>query len=470
VSRDAPLLQRKLLIWLLVPLLALFLSAGIAGYVIARNLSNDVYDRELLEIAHELAVHVVERGGALRLDLPPASERALLLDQYDEVWYRVATADGVTVAGDPALPAPPGSSAGARDPLFYDGRLDGRDVWVVLTRVALSSGTRQSEALVQVAETGVKRSLLIRRIVLSIVLPQVLLIVIAALLVWVGVAQGLSPLRRLRQAVANRSHLDLSPIAEQGVPGEVRPLLHAINELMVRLNEVLSLQARFIADAAHQLRTPVAGLKANIEVGLRETEPAAMKRALAQVFVGVERLSRLVSQLLSLARNEPNYARSVNFAQIDLNRLVSGVTMEWVPEAYKKGIDLGLDGVEQPVMIAGDAMRLTELANNLLDNAIRYTSPGGRVTVRVAGEPQPAFSISDDGPRIPPEERERIFKRFHRLLGAPAQGSGLGLAIVREIAVIHGAEVSLTDDSDGIGNRFTVVFPRAGSDPARVGL
>jgi two-component system sensor histidine kinase TctE len=459
MSRDAPPLQHKLLVRLLVPLLVLLLSSGVAGYLIAGRLSNDVYNRELLEIARELTLHLSEQDGRVRLDLAPAAERLLLLDQDDKVFYRIATDRGDTIAGEAALPVPDRPAEGAQDARFYRAELAGEAVWVVLVRERLPGAGGGSEAVVQVAETGAKRTTLTRQIVLSIVLPQIVLIGVAGVLVWMGVARGLAPLRRLSGAIAKRSDIDLSPIEERSVPGEVRPLLHAINELMVRLNAVLSFQKRFIADAAHQLRTPVAGLKVNIEVGLRETDPSAIKRSLAQTFVGVERLSRLVSQLLSLARNEPNSARPANFLPLDLNRLVFNAAMEWVPEALKKQIDLGFEGPETPVTILGDAPRLAELVNNLLDNAIRYSREGGRVTVRVSPDPPPAFSVGDDGPRIPPEERERIFERFHRLLGTQTDGSGLGLAIVREIAAIHGARVSLGDDADGVGNRFTVSFP-----------
>jgi len=173
-----------------------------------------------------------------------------------------------------------------------------------------------------------------------------------------------------------------------------------------------------------------------------------------------------VSQLLSLARSEPT-VKKVALEALDLRKLAFDVTMEWVPEAYKKNIDLGFEGSAQHVAIEGDPLRLTELMNNLLDNAIRYSRNGGRVTVRVNDAPSPRVSVSDDGPTIPVAERERVFERFHRLLGSHAGGSGLGLAIVREIAALHQAEITLEDDIDGIGNRFTVAFP-ASSFPVRL--
>ncbi|MGC2517717.1 MAG: sensor histidine kinase N-terminal domain-containing protein [Burkholderiales bacterium] len=443
-------LRGKLLRWLLVPLLPLFLLDAAASYFIATGLSGRVYDGELTEIARELTLHIRRDGDGLEFDLTSEAERTLLLDQYDKVYFAVRAPDGAVLAGDAALPQPQADAGAAV--AFYDSSFGGEKIRVSLMRTTAG-------AVVLIAETLVKRHALAEEIFFGAILPQLLLILIAALLVWVGVAHGLAPLRRLQGAVAARSHLDLSPVMAEGVPGEVHPLLLAINDLMTRLSEVLNFQGRFIADATHQLRTPVAGLKAHIEVALREDDLDQIRRSLAHLYTGVERLSRLVSQLLSLARNEPNTIKTLNFAPLDLNKLAFDVTMEWVPEAYKKNIDLGFESADGPVMISGDATRLAELVNNLLDNAIRYSRNQGRVTVRVARRDKPHVSISDDGPTIPVEERQRVFERFHRLLGSHADGSGLGLAIVREIATLHGAEIALEDDIDGVGNTFTVSFP-----------
>jgi two-component system sensor histidine kinase TctE len=451
-------LRRKLLRWLLIPLSLLFLVDAAGSWFIAARLSGRVYDSELMEIARELALHVKRSGAKLTWDLESDAERTLLLDQYDKVYYSVHGPAGQVVAGDAALDGPAVASSGASH--FYDTELHGEPVRVALLRIGNGAGAPVPQATVEVAETLTKRHALAEEIFIDVILPQLLLILIAGALVWIGVARGLSPLSRLRQAVAARSHLDLSPVAPLAdVPAEVHPLLQEINDLMARLDEVLTFQNRFIADAAHQLRTPVAGLKAHIEVALREDDPAQTRQALAHLYTAVERMSRLVSQLLSLARNEPSGLKKLELAPLDLSRLVFETTMEWVPEAYKKDIDLGFEGPEPHVTVKGDALRLTELVNNLLDNAIRYSRRGGKVTVRVQPPPRPRVSVSDDGPSIPVEERQRVFERFHRLLGSHADGSGLGLAIVREIAALHHAEITLDDDTDGIGNTFTVAFP-----------
>jgi two-component system sensor histidine kinase TctE len=442
---------------MLIPLSVLLLVDAAGSYWFATRLADRVYDGELMEIARELVLHVRRDGPAPTVDLESDAERTLLLDQVDTVYYAIRGPDGALLAGTANLAAHPGSAPTSA----YAGRVEGHDVRVAEIRA--SNGT-QVPVVVQVAETLNKREALAREIVLDVILPQLALIVIAGFLVWAGVARGLAPLRTLQSAVATRSHLDLSPVEGTNLPAEVHPLLQSVNDLMARLNEVLSFQNRFIADAAHQLRTPVAGLKASIEVALREEDPAQARRSLAHLYTAVERMSRLVSQLLSLARNEPNTVRKLELVPIDLSRLALDITMEWVPEAYKKDIDLGFEASDRAATIDADTGRLRELVNNLLDNAIRYSRHGGRVTVRVGADP-PRVAISDDGPTIPATERERIFERFHRLLGDHADGSGLGLAIVREIATLHGATITLVEDADGVGNTFTVAFPAAFAAP-----
>jgi two-component system, OmpR family, sensor histidine kinase TctE len=244
------------------------------------------------------------------------------------------------------------------------------------------------------------------------------------------------------------------------VPGEVRPLVDEVNDLMARLGKTFDFQNRFVADAAHQLKTPVSGLKAQIELALRESDPERVRHSLAQLYISADRLSRLVRQLLSLARNEPGALETVELQPLDLNAFALEVSMEWVPNAIKRHIDLGFEGVEQPLMIDADSDRLRELINNLIDNAIRYSQSGGRVTVRTgrSGDGHCKLAISDDGPAIPVAERARIFERFHRLLGTQEDGSGLGLAIVSEIATLHSARITLEEDVDGVGNTFSVFF------------
>jgi two-component system sensor histidine kinase TctE len=457
-------LRSQLLRWLLLPL-SLALLADVAGsYFAVGAVTESIYDGELAEIAREMALHVSDEGGQARFDLSSDAERSLLLDEYDAIYYAVRDAHGRVIAGRPDLPYPGGGAAGLR---FGDASYAGAPIRVAVLPVRARGAA--PPVVVAVGETLVKRENLARRLLLGVALPQVVLIALAGLLVWFGVARGLAPLAELRRAVEARSHRDMSALDGPGVPGEVQPLVLAVNGLMGRLREVLESRERFIADTAHQLRTPVAGLKAHIEVALREDSLDRMRASLAHLYTSAERLAHLVAQLLSLARNEPHSARTESFTALDFNKLAFETATQWVAAAYRKNIDLGFDGAGHEVPVRGDATRLTELINNLLDNAIRYTPAGGRVTVHVRAGARPQLEVSDDGPRIPVAERARVFERFHRLLGTQAEGSGLGLAIVRDIASLHDAQIDLAEDLDGVGNTFTVTFPAMpapASDPA----
>jgi two-component system, OmpR family, sensor histidine kinase TctE len=463
MQRIEPRLQRKLLAWLLGPLLLLLVLDTAAAYWVSQRFANLAYDRALHEIAREIVLHVKPGDARPRLELSDTAANILLMDAQDRLFFRVDAADGTLIGGDEAMPLAPGAEK-AGEPRFYPDEVRGQPVRMIAARMAINEQPGAQVVQVQVAETLNKRTRLAFEMLANVVLPQLLLIVMATLVVWFGISRGLEPLQRLRRAVAGRSHLDLSPIDTHNVPGEVRPLVDEVNDLMARLGKTFDFQNRFVADAAHQLKTPVSGLKAQIELALRESDPERVRHSLAQLYISADRLSRLVRQLLSLARNEPGALDTVQLQALDLNAFALEVSMEWVPHAIKRNIDLGFEGVEQPLTIDADSDRLRELVNNLIDNAIRYSQPGGRVTVRASRTEQAEckLAISDDGPSIPVAERQRIFERFHRLLGNQEDGSGLGLAIVSEIATLHGAKIELEEDlDDGVGNTFSVLFPCA---------
>ena len=465
MSNGAPpsgrLLRTQLFRWLLFPLLALLALDAAISYRVANDFAQAAYDRTLVEMARELALQVRADGSTLKLDLPAATRQIMFEDSQDTIFFELADRNGRLLDGaaisPPPVPTEPAGRAGSsgRGPgLLYDSEIDGNKVRVVQMRLP-----QQGHAIVRVAETRIKRSELAAEILASVILPQILLILLATTLVWIGVTHGLAPLEQLQRAIAARSHLDRSPLDERGVPGEVRPLVTSINALLGRLDRVMTLQSRFIADAAHQLKTPVAGLQAQVELLAREPGNADLRGIRTRLHIGVERLSRLVSQLLSLARNEPDAVRALAFAPIDLNAMTLDIASQWVPVALTRDIDLGFEGSDGPAIITGDASRLRELFDNLIDNAVRYSREGGKVTVRVSSTPTPTVSVSDDGPTIAEADRQRIFERFHRLLGS-GDGSGLGLAIAQEIACLHDATIVLRDDDhDGVGNIFSVIFP-----------
>ena len=469
MRREPQKLRSQLLTWLFVPLLLLLIVDTFVTYWVAIEFSRRAYDRSLVEIAREISMHLKESATGVSLVLPPDSRQILLTDPEDRIYFEVSALDGRFVEGVPLPHADEAAGPARGEERFFEAVVRGASVRVVEMRVDADAVTARPAAMVRVAETQLKRRILAREILLSVVLPQALIILVAGMVVWIGVVHGLSPLERLRQAVAARSLRDWSPIVADDVPAEVRPLLDAINDLVGRLDRALTLQNRFISDAAHQLKTPVTVLKTQLEVALREDDPERLRHALTTAQAGLERLSRVVSQLLSLARTEPEAARNVALGPLDLNALALDVSQGWVPEALKKGIDLGFEGPEGPVIIRGEDSRLRVLLENLVDNAVRYTPDGGHVTVRVSAGQEAMLEVSDDGPRIPPQERQRVFERFHRLLGNTQAGSGLGLSIAREIARLHGASIDLRDDADGVGNAFRVIFPAPAPDgPARM--
>ncbi len=457
MSNEGVLLRVQLLKWLTVPLLLLFIADTTASYWLAQSFADRAYDRSLVEMARDVSLHLRSAGREVELDIPASALAILFNDPSDRIFFDVAELDGRRIAG---RPLPEHASAGdAASEVFYHGTVDSLPVRVVRLRVRADPVTSRPAVVVRVAETTNRRTVLAREMLLSMIVPQVLLIAIALAVVRVGVGRGLRPLEVIRTAVVSRATRDLSRVPLRGVPGEVRPLLVAINELLDRLSRMLTLQRRFIADAAHQLKTPVAALLAQLEVAMRETDPSRTQEQLKRLNDGLVRLARLMSQLLSLARNEPEGSATTVFRDVDLTELALDAASAWVPEALKRRIDLGFEEAATRVSVRGDAIRLRELLDNLLDNAVRYSNEGGRITVRVESGLQPVVHIADDGPVISAEDRARVFERFHRLLGSPGDGSGLGLAIAQEIATLHGAHITLGEDSDGTGNVFSVIFP-----------
>ncbi|OGA53171.1 MAG: hypothetical protein A3F74_12095 [Betaproteobacteria bacterium RIFCSPLOWO2_12_FULL_62_58] len=457
--RKTRTLRRQLVAWLAGPLLVLWSVSAVVDYDIAKRFVNFAYDRALLEAALDIGRQVKVIDDRIYVDLPDIALQMLQTREADRLYYLVTGPNNEFITGEPDLPPPP--DLGTDRVSYYDDEYRNRGIRAVTLRVPVQPGTGKGAVLIQVAERVTARTDSARQIILRMVLPQGLLILAAALAVWYGVGRGLAPLINLRKEIEHRSHRDLSALSEEQAPNEVRPLIHAMNDLLARLSAVLTAQQRFIADAAHQLRTPLAGIKTQAELALRQSQPGEAQATLRQLQTATEQSTRLVNQLLSLARAEPGAKREHATGPLDIARLARDATTEWVPRALERNIDLGFDGPETGVTVEGEGFLLREMLNNLLDNAIRYTQPGGQVTVRVAPDAhRVVLSVEDTGPGVHPSERERVFERFYRVLGTGADGCGLGLAIVREIAQSHGADVSLSPGAHG-GSLVTVAFPNA---------
>ena len=452
-------LRGQLLRQLLPPVAALLALATVIAYFPTIEPATAAYDQALIDVGLALGDRIEVDGGKYSLDLPRAAERMLRTDRYDSIYFHVSAPDGSDIAGDEGMPPPPPDETPQDHVIAYDSVYAGKDVRAVAVLVPCNG----KRCMVQVAETTYKRQRLLRYIVLSSLVPTVLIALATLLIVWFGVKRGLEPLDLLSEEIKRRSPRDLRPVEAAAAPEEARPLVSALNALLEEVAEANQNQQRFLANAAHQLRTPLAGLQAHTELALAQPVPDACRAELEQVHLATVRTSRLANQLLALARAEPGGGLAAGLVPIDLRQVVQGSADEWVHRAMARDLDLGFDLAEARVL--GDAFLLREALANLVHNSLEHTPAGGHVTVRTGLRTEggrPLLEVEDEGPGIPPAERERVLERFYRVPGTKGTGSGLGLAIVREIAGLHGAEVEIGEPrAGGRGCRVALIFPAA---------
>ena len=469
-QREQRSLFGEILDWMLTPLLLLWPVSLALTWLVAQGLANKPFDRALEYNAQALAQLVIVQRGKVQFNLPQSASEILRADESDTVFFQVSGTRGEYLAGERDLPRPP---AVDEDPptgtvLLRDEEYKGIDLRVayIWVRMPLPG---EPNALVQVAETREKRSVLATEIIKGVMLPQFVILPLAALLVWLALARGIKPLHRLEERIRARKPEDLSPINHKDVPLEVVPLVDSVNDLLQRLHDSIATQKRFLADAAHQLKTPLAGLRMQADLAQREgTNTEDLKRSLAQIGRSSMRATHTVNQLLALARAESAVPAMQGS---NLVRIVTDVVQDCLPRAMDKHIDLGYEGASAStpgVWLNGNATLLAELVRNLVDNAINYTpstsEQPGVVTVRVQADHFGQIlllQVEDSGPGVPLAERELIFQPFYRALGSEADGSGLGLPIVMEIARQHGAQVLLQEARPGHappGALFTVRF------------
>ncbi len=457
-------LRNQLLRWVLIPLGIVCLVYAVITQVTVEQTMNGTYDRSLYASALAISEHVAFAGGELIVDLPPVALEMLDTRDQERIYYQVSYLDpgqqDLFVTGYPDLPRPQSEAAPGGPPVFYEQLYRGEMVRFAALRARLPA-ERPITALIQVGETVQGRRALAQKVVERALISLVLLILLAGALAWFAVRRGLRPLQELSREVAHRSASELDPLHLHHVPEEVSPLIRSINQLMARVRDTIAGQRRFIADASHQLRTPLAVLRTQAELALHQQELGPMKEAVAQLRDRSQATSHLVNQLLSLARAEPPGTASA--ALVDLTAIAREVCTGLVPEALQRHVDLGFDG-PQPATIRGKAYLLREMIANLVENAMRYGRSGGTVTVSVGKRDSGlvCLAVEDDGPGILEQERARVFERFYRIPGSPGEGAGLGLAIVREIARGHGTSVQLLSGANGRGLRVEVFFPQAG--------
>lgn len=453
-------LRKKLLVLLVPPLLILILIASSILFRFAIVEQRDAFDNALYDSAYSIYQLIQKSDDSIEnLSLPKNEKQFILNDQSDVIFYNVVGTDGKLLNGDSDGGLMPEIKEQTSNPNFRDGIVHNLKVRIVSTLVSIQKNGVELPVYIQVAETLNKREALASNVLIDIIVPQLLLVLFTIIIIWFGVERGLQPLFDLQAAVSKRSYLDLSSIEMPDVPTEVMILVNSVNSLMRQLESVLSAQNRFIADAAHQLRTPLAGAQAQLELALLESDPDQHQEILERVSTSMERLSHTITQLLSLARNQQDASHNMMMSRVNLNKIAQEVTTDMVPTAIKKGLDLGFEADTQSTIILGDSKRLKEMLYNLVDNALLYTPAGGKVTVKVQHEAgEIVLSVIDNGPGIPKSEREKVFERFHRVIGTGQEGSGLGLAIVMEIAQLHQANVEIADEPRKKGLNIQVSF------------
>lgn len=454
----------EILDWMLAPLLFVWpLSIAVTHYF-ASSVATYPYDQALRENVNALARQIrFDKSGRSQIALSASARAMLRADEIDHVYFHVVNRKGVKLAGDSELRVAE-DMAYQSDELgeiyFREAEVNGQDLRVAYAYVGDPSLPREKWLLVEVGETLEKRSQLSNKIIASVILPQFVIIPLAVVLVWFGLSQGLQPLTRLRERIEARAENDLSPIRTRRVPEELQPLIDAFNGMLERMRANLAAQHRFIADAAHQMRTPLTGLKTQAQLAMRESDPEELKNSLRQIATSVDRAAHLVNQLLTLARAEASEQAQQALVPLDLDSVLRQQVEEWVVRALDRRIDLGYEPAP-PSEILGNALLLRELISNLIDNALRYTPEGGRVTCRVVVQGDfVTLEIEDNGIGLSEEQAAMVFERFYRVDGTGVDGSGLGLAIVREIAELHRADASLRPNPVERGAIARVVFSR----------
>ncbi len=467
IERTDVSLRRDLLLRLWLPLLGLLLASAVAAYALARHYAERVYDRWLWDSAMSLATLLSYDNDTPRIDLPSKVVRLFEWDSIDRIHSEVVSQRHGRLYGDAAFPPAPATTHGEHG-LYHNGVIDGEAVRIVAIEAELPADV-DDVITIQVAETGHKRSLLARQLLVASVPLQIAVLLLAAMLVWHAVTSGMRVLDTATRRLARYDPNRLRPITElQRSPLEIRPLGAALNDLIERLADAQQAQQRLVANAAHQMRTPLAALQIQTERALRETDPTDHREALAHVVVAIKRLRHLTHQILTLSRSEAAAQGALSMRELDLAEIAREEIEAHTDRAIVRGVDLGYDGPDDVVMVHGNAPLLRELIANLLDNALAYTAPGAVVTLVLRRGPL-VLCVDDDGPGIAPEERELVLERFYRGVGSGGDGCGLGLSIAREIAARHGAGLAIIDPPQGRGTRVRVLFSDtsgAGAAPA----
>ena len=461
-------LRAELLAWLLLPLVAVVAFNGWTLRRDATRTADLITDRTLLASARVIAEQVKESDGRVESLIPPSALEMFASPDREKVIYRVLSPSGELIAGFPDVVEPPRPPQGL-EPAYYEGQFRTEPVRAVALAQPVISKAEGGNALVIVATTLHGRDRLVNEIWQSSLRDQLVLVAVAALLALLGLRRGLAPLLRLRDELRNRDPESLTVLDRNRVQGELRPVIDALNHALERVRAYILLQRRFVADASHQLRTPLAVLKTQVAVARRDDDPELRREALSAIEGGVDNMGRLVNQLLTLARAEPGGA-ALRKELLDFGAIARDVLEGLGTIALDRDIDLSFEAPEASLPIQGHVTLLRELVTNLVENALCHIPQGGNVAVRLASSNAGILLVvEDNGPGIPEDDRERVFERFHRLAPATVEGTGLGLAIVKEIVAAHDGTIALMETQPPPGLRVEVRLPMA-EDPPSVSI
>jgi two-component system, OmpR family, sensor histidine kinase TctE len=441
-------ISRQLVLWLAVPLMLLALCGALVHYF--NNVAPSVIgrDQRLRDAAAALTARIEIDRGAVRIDT--AADRKPAMPPPDSIEYALRSTDGKLLSGTSEIPA----SAVSADAALATQRVGRRALRTLSKRLDTSAGV----LILTVADARAASEPEARYGLMSTLLWDFVQLDLTLVLVWVGIQLGLRPIKKLRDEIARRSAHDLRPIAEATVPREIAPVVVTLNRLFQMLHTSVQFQQQFIANTAHQLRTPITGMQAQLDLLAAEPAAAPIRNRLATLQEAIRQLAHSANQLLMLARADPAMNIVPKNQSVTLDTIVGEVVAKFFDRALRSDIDLGAE--VRPVTLIADPSLLDDLLSNLVDNALKYTPAGGTVTVSAGENGGKRFlAVEDTGAGIPEKERERVKQRFYRIPNSPGHGSGLGLAIVDEIAQLYGASLTIGSGANGVGTRVVLQFP-----------
>ncbi|MDT7849489.1 sensor histidine kinase [Methylophilus sp. VKM B-3414] len=458
-------LKSQLRLWLLLPMLVVLGVSAALSYSRALLYATQAYDQALLRTVLALADEVIiDSHNQVKIEIPEVASHLLSYNEGDHIYIKISDPKGKLVFGEAHLPLPKQLPAGNQQ-VYYNSHYKGEAIRAVTFGLPESEAANARNILISMAETTGKRDAMVAEMVEEMLLPQVLMMLLAAIVIELGIYFALKPLQDLRESLHQRSYRDLSALDTQATPNELQPLLQAMNALLARVKAGLQQQQQFIADASHQLRTPIAGLQTQAELALRSQPPEAIQEPLNYMLRSTTRLSHLIQRLLTMARTDAAVSQ-LQFQPVSLTKIISDECARWIGPASNKQLELDVMIETQQDQVLGDALMLSELLNNLLENAIQYTPKQGLLQIRLSQAGKfLVLEVADSGIGIPADQTTLVFERFHRLDPNQGNGCGLGLAIVAEIAEHHNASITVTPGlahpvSGHIGSQFTVKFER----------